>query len=41
MTEVFEKDLRPTTRYTYETWAKRPWKEKFKEKFILPIKSQL
>jgi len=41
MTGVFEKDLKPTTRYTYETWARRPWKEKFEEKFILPIKSQL
>ena len=41
MTDVFENDLKPTTRYTYATWAKRPWKEKFKEKFILPIKSQL
>ena len=41
MTEVFEKDLGPTTRYTYATWQKRPWKEKFEERFILPIKSQL
>ena len=41
MTEVFEKDLKPTTRYTYETWQRRPWKEKFEEKFLLPIKSQL
>jgi cardiolipin synthase len=41
MTEVFEKDLEPTTRYTYATWARRGWREKFEEKFIQPIKSQL
>jgi cardiolipin synthase len=41
MTQVFEQDLQPTTRYTYEKWARRPWKEKFAEKFIQPIKSQL
>lgn len=41
MTQVFEHDLGPTTRYTYETWARRPWKEKFEEKFIQPLKSQL
>jgi cardiolipin synthase len=41
MTEVFERDIKPTTRYTYETWARRGWKEKFEEKFIQPIKSQL
>ena len=41
MTEVFEKDLKPTRRYTYETWQQRPLKEKLFEKFILPLKSQL
>ncbi len=41
MTLVFEQDLKPTQRYTYETWERRPWKEKFIEKFILPIRSQL
>jgi cardiolipin synthase len=41
MTKVFEDDLIPTKRYTYETWKKRPLKEKLFEKFILPIKSQL
>jgi len=41
MTEVFEQDLKPTQRYTYEQWKKRPWKEKFKEKFLIPIRSQL
>lgn len=41
MTEVFEKDLVPTTRYTYETWKNRPWTEKLKERFVQPIRSQL
>lgn len=41
MTEVFEGDLKPARRYTYETWERRPLKEKLIEKFVLPIKSQL
>jgi cardiolipin synthase len=41
MTAVFEQDLKPTRRYTYDQWKKRPWKEKFKEKFLIPIRSQL
>ena len=41
MTEVFESDLKHTKQYTYDLWQARPWKDKFAEKFILPIKSQL
>jgi cardiolipin synthase A/B len=41
MTAVFEQDLNPTRRYTYDQWKKRPWKEKFTEKFIVPLRSQL
>ena len=41
MTQVFEQDLVPSTRYTYETWKARPWKEKFAETFIRPLRSQL
>jgi cardiolipin synthase len=41
MTEVFESDLKPTKRYTYQTWKNRPLKEKLFETFILPLKSQL
>jgi cardiolipin synthase len=41
MTEVFENDLKPARRYTYEIWERRPLKEKLVEKFVLPIKSQL
>lgn len=41
MTAVFETDLKPTVRYTYEMWKDRPLREKLVEKFILPLKSQL
>lgn len=41
MTQVFEQDLVPTTRYTYETWKDRPLSEKLKERFVQPIRSQL
>ena len=41
MTEVFEDDLKHTVRYTHETWARRPLKEKLVEKFIRPLRSQL
>jgi cardiolipin synthase len=41
MTGVFEADLGPTVRYTYELWRGRPLKEKLAEKILWPIKSQL
>ena len=41
MTDVFEQDLKPTKRYTYEMWKQRPLKDKFSEIVLLPIKSQL
>lgn len=41
MTRVFEEDLKHSERYTYETWAARPLKDKLIERFVLPIKSQL
>lgn len=41
MTEVFEDDMNPTVRYTYQMWKERPLKEKLFEKFVLPFKSQL
>ncbi|MCA1713756.1 MAG: phospholipase D-like domain-containing protein [Gammaproteobacteria bacterium] len=41
MTVVFEADLTHGERYTYQMWEQRPWKEKFVEKFVLPLKSQL
>jgi cardiolipin synthase A/B len=41
MTVVFERDLKPTKRFTYETWKRRPLKEKLKERFLLPLRSQL
>ena len=41
MTGVFEQDLKHTRRYTHEQWQKRPWKEKFLETVVRPIRSQL
>jgi cardiolipin synthase len=41
MGDIFEQDLKPTKRYTYEMWKKRPFKEKFAEIVLYPIKSQL
>ena len=41
MTAVFEADLALGKPYTYESWNSRPWTEKFAEKFILPLRSQL
>ena len=41
MTVVFERDLVPTRQYTYDMWKDRPWKERFAEVVLLPIKSQL
>ena len=41
MTAIFEQDLARATRYTYEMWAARPWRDKRMEKFLLPIRSQL
>ncbi len=41
MTEVFERDLPHSKEYSYQMWKERPWKEKFMEKFMIPLKSQL
>lgn len=41
MSAVFEDDLKSTRRYTYAQWEARPWKEKFFEKVVRPIRSQL
>jgi cardiolipin synthase A/B len=41
MTAVYDEDMKHGKRYTYESWERRPMKEKFMEKFVLPIKSQL
>ena len=41
MTAVFEADLALGKPYTYESWESRSWTEKFAEKFILPLRSQL
>jgi cardiolipin synthase len=41
MTTVFDADLTKAVRYTYETWQRRPWTEKFIETIVQPIRSQL
>ena len=41
MTEVFENDLKHTRKYDLKTWEARPFKDKFLEKFVWPIRSQL
>jgi cardiolipin synthase len=41
MTEVFEKDLIPTQRYSYEMWNDRPMREKLAERLLWPIRSQM
>ncbi len=41
MTEVFDADLVPTEQYTLDQWQQRPWRERFAELILVPIKSQL
>lgn len=41
MTHAFESDLLQARRYTHALWEKRPWREKFFEKVVNPIRSQL
>ncbi len=41
MTAVYESDLSQAKRYTYAMWKERPLREKFAEKVVLPIRSQL
>lgn len=41
MIEVFEADLKHTVPYTYAKWKDRPLKEKFAERFVRPLRSQL
>ena len=41
MTAVFEQDLERARPYTYAQWQARPWHEKFSEKVLWPIRSQL
>ena len=41
MTAVFENDLRQAKQYDLDTWAKRPLAERFAEKVIRPLRSQV
>ena len=41
MTDVFNRDVQPSRRYTHAMWKARPLAERFAETVLLPIKSQL
>ncbi|MCK7593622.1 phospholipase D-like domain-containing protein [Lysobacter sp. CAU 1642] len=41
MLRVFEADLEHTEAYDFQRWRERPWREKFVEKVVIPIRSQL
>jgi cardiolipin synthase len=41
MTTVFETDLQAAESYSLARWESRPLREKFAEKILIPIKSQL
>jgi cardiolipin synthase len=41
MGDVFEQDLKLSQEYTYRSWSERSWKEKFAERFLVPLRSQL
>ena len=41
MTLVFEQDLTASSPYGLKKWQRRPWKERFMETVVLPIRSQL
>jgi cardiolipin synthase len=41
MTDVFDRDLKASTPYTYAHWQSRGWLEKAAEIVLIPIRSQL
>jgi cardiolipin synthase len=41
MTQVFERDLKSSARYTYQAWQSRSWGQQLSELILLPIRSQL
>jgi cardiolipin synthase len=41
MTQVFEADLAKAKPITFEEWARRPWREKLKERFAVLFRSQM
>lgn len=41
MSLVFEQDLAASSPYGLKKWQRRPWKERFMETVVLPIRSQL
>jgi cardiolipin synthase len=41
MTKIFEADIQHAKQYDHAMWVKRPWKEKFMETVVMPLRSQL
>jgi cardiolipin synthase len=41
MTAVLERDLQSATPYTLANWQRRPWRERFEEWVLNPLRSQL
>ncbi len=41
MTRIFEADMKRSRKFDFEMWANRPWKEKFMETVVMPLRSQL
>ena len=41
MTDVFNRDVQPSRRYTHAMWKARPLVERFTETVLLPVRSQL
>ncbi len=41
MSLIFEQDLAASSPYGLKKWQRRPWKERFMETIVLPIRSQL
>jgi cardiolipin synthase A/B len=41
MTAVFQEDMKHCKQYDYAMWERRPWKQKFMESVVMPLRSQL
>ena len=41
MTQVFEADMKQSKLYDHAMWKQRPWKQKFMESVVMPLRSQL
>ena len=41
MTQIFERDMKLCKQYDHAMWERRPWKQKFMESVVMPLRSQL